>query len=108
MPKKLKKNKDLRKLVQAVLVIDFRFYVNLEAAIRRLHVAHRERARLENVSSDDEALRKAKQKEARLVNGLIARIRGSSTKNFKALGKAVGDLMKVVESNRWDYPFNSK
>ena len=104
-----KGTKDIRKLVQRVLDRDDKFYRYLNRALEVIAGVREQRIKLEKYKGATEVAKKrARQREMRLVNGLITRITGSSADNFKALEVAFGDLTKAVKSNQWDYDFSSR
>ena len=103
MPKK--KTKDLRKLVERVLNRDDDFYKHLERALSDINDVREKRIGLEKTCAPEAEIHAAKQKEARLVNGLLQRIQGLANTRFEALEDAFGDLKRAVLSNRWEYPF---
>jgi len=90
MPKK--KTKDLLILVQRVLAEDNKFYCSLEDASIAVINVRNERIGLEKTNAPETAIKKAKQKEARLVNALLQRIRGSVDTRFEALEVVLGGL----------------
>jgi len=106
MPKKAKrKSRNLWVLLKRALDSDAEFYDHLWQARERIISARIELSELIEKKASKVRIKKARQKEARLVNGLILRVRGKSPKLLKAVQSAFDDLTLAAYSNRWEYPW---
>jgi len=106
MPKKAKKkSRNLWVLLRRVLESDGEFYHHLWQAKENIILARAELSALIDKKASKDKINRARQKEARLVNGLIMRLRGKSPELLEDVQSAFGDLTRAVYSQRWEYPW---